>query len=880
MKRISPPGGRFALSAIAVAACFTASNALALGLGRLSVQSALGESLRAEIDITSMTPEEAAGLRVRIASPDAFRAAGIDYNAVLPATQAVLQRRSDGRPFLRLTSNRPVQEPFVDVILELNWSTGRLVREYTMLFDPPTMARAPEAAPTAPATPARITAAPTPTPPSAAETPSTQPPAGPAPRSAERRAVPVPAQSPGASADAAARAASTGADEYRVRPGDSLSRIAARTQRPGVSLDQMLVALFRGNQGAFIDNNMNRLRAGAVLSVPSADAATAASPAEARQVIQAQSEDFGAYRQRLAGVVPAARTDAASRQASGKVEAQVDDRRAGSATAPDKLTLSRGGVATPGSAEDRISKDREKAAADSRLAELNRNVESLARAASAPSGAPATGARAPAPPTAAPTLVAAAPAPAPVAAPTPAPAIAPAPAPAPTPSTAAPTTAAPTTAAAPAASAVAPAAARPASAPAVAAASAARAAPAAPATASSTGVMAWMQENPLLLAAGAAIVALLAGLGIYRVTQRSRRDSGETSFLESRLQPDSFFGASGGQRIDTRDAGTASSSMSYSLSQLDAIGDVDPVAEADVYLAYGRDLQAEEILKEAMRTTPDRAAIRTKLLEVYAKRRDTKGFELLASQLYALTRGQGDDWAKAQEMGALIDPDNAMYRPGGAPANMPPTHDRTGEALGASTMPQSVMPASSSSFRSGFDATTQAQPVSELDLDLDHSASSVAHAATQPLPGPAPGPARRDEPAPMDFDLDAPDLSLPEVPATPSRTPAAAPVAPMPFDLSSISLDLDLPPAPAPSPARSAPATASKQAPSAGFDLDLDDAPDSGNPDDSISRKLDLADEFRQIGDVDGARDLLQEVLAKSTGTVRARAQGMLDELG
>ncbi len=421
-----------------------------------------------------------------------------------------------------------------------------------------------------------------------------------------------------------------------------------------------------------------------------------------------------------------------------------------------------------------------------------------------------------------------------------------------------------TAAVAPAASAAAPAAVRAASAPLVAAASAARATP--PTAPRATGVMAWMEENPLLLAAGAAIVALLAGLGIYRVTQRSRRDSGETSFLESRLQPDSFFGASGGQRIDTRDAGTASSSMSYSLSQLDAIGDVDPVAEADVYLAYGRDLQAEEILKEAMRSTPERAAIRTKLLEVYAKRRDTKGFELLAAQLYALTRGQGDDWAKAQEMGVLIDPDNAMYRPGGAPANMPPSHDRAGEALGASTMPQSVMPANTP-FRSGFDATTQAHPVSDVDLDLGH-ASTTAHAATQPLPTMA----RPAADAPMDFDLDAPDLSLPELPSTP------APAAPMPFDLSSISLDLDLPAEP-PAPAKAATA-ASARGPASSFDLDLDDSLDSGgDADDPISRKLDLAEEFRQIGDTDGARDLLQEVVAKSTGAVRARAQGMLDEL-
>src|SRR4029079_13668309 len=99
-------------------------------------------------------------------------------------------------------------------------------------------------------------------------------------------------------------------------------------------------------------------------------------------------------------------------------------------------------------------------------------------------------------------------------------------------------------------------------------------------------------------------------------------------------------------------------SMTYSLSQLDAIGDVDPVAEADVYLAYGRDLQAEEILKEAMRSSPERLAIRTKLLEVYAKRRDTKGFELLATQLYGLPGGQRDDCAKGHELGRQIAPEH------------------------------------------------------------------------------------------------------------------------------------------------------------------------------------------------------------------------------
>src|SRR6185436_4684751 len=119
LKRTSLYTGRFALTGVAAAALWlTMPDAWALGLGRLAVQSALGETLRAEIDITSLTPEEASNLNVRIAPPESYRNAGVDYNPVLPGTTATLQRRPDGRPYLRLTSDRAVQEPFVDVILE------------------------------------------------------------------------------------------------------------------------------------------------------------------------------------------------------------------------------------------------------------------------------------------------------------------------------------------------------------------------------------------------------------------------------------------------------------------------------------------------------------------------------------------------------------------------------------------------------------------------------------------------------------------------------------------------------------------------------------------------------------------------------------------
>ncbi|MDE1998341.1 MAG: hypothetical protein KGI52_05380, partial [Burkholderiales bacterium] len=162
--------GKFALNRVAVAAACTVltlapAASWALGLGKLNVQSALGEPLQAEIDVSSLSTEEGASLKVRVASTETYRAAGVDYNSVLTATRITLQRRSDGRPYLKITSDRSVQEPFVDVILDLTWSSGRLVREYTLLFDPPstksatTVATAPVISPVPPApTPASVPA--------------------------------------------------------------------------------------------------------------------------------------------------------------------------------------------------------------------------------------------------------------------------------------------------------------------------------------------------------------------------------------------------------------------------------------------------------------------------------------------------------------------------------------------------------------------------------------------------------------------------------------------------------------------------------------------------------------------------------------------------
>ncbi len=838
MKHHKTDAARFALKGVALAAaCLWGAQALALGLGRLQVTSALGETLRAEIDVTSITPEEAASLRLRVAPPDAYRAAGVEYNAALAGAQVQITRRTDGRQVLRVTGDRAVLEPFVDVIIEATWSNGRLVREYTMLFDPPSTRTA--QAPAAPAPAAAPVLSPAPTPSATpAPAPVAEAPRTPAPRAAKQPPM-EPPRPPVASA--APPAASSG-DEIRVRAGDSLSKIASRTAKPGLSLDQMLVALFRGNPQAFVGDNMNRLKAGSVLSVPSAEQAGKLSPAEARDIIVAQSADFAAYRQRLATGTTTKADEAPARQASGKVQTQVDDRKTAAAPSPDRLTLSQGS-AKP---EAQVSRDTQKKDETTRLAELKKNVDDLRKlqgATQAPAGTPPAAAPAPSPAPAVvpPVTVAAAPPPPP-----------PAPAPAPVASAPAVVASAPAPAPAPAAS--------------VAKAPPKPVAPPPP----EPGFMDSLLDNSLLLPGAGVLAVLLAGLGLYKLRGRMRKPAGETSFLESRLQPDSFFGASGGQRIDTRDANVTgsgqSSSMSYSLSQLDAIGDVDPVAEADVYLAYGRDLQAEEILKEAMRSAPERMAIRSKLLEVYAKRRDTKAFELLATQMFNLTRGEGEDWSKAQQLGLSIDPENPLYQPGGAPEEMRSSGEVI-DQLNAATQPY-AQPAQPPKFEPASDATLDSGAL-DLDLGLDMpppsptetttpftTAAGLAPDSTLDLSLPAASEPRtipvKKEPdtgldSSLDFDLGALD-DEPKTVAMPKAKPEPAPDPGLNFAEFSIG----------------------------GEPLEPISEPDTNDP---LARKLELAEEFRQIGDLEGARDLLEEVVAKAEGALQSKAQGMLDKL-
>ena len=862
-----------AIAALLCAGLAQHADVQALALGRIVVQSALGEPLRAQIEIPEINADEASTLTVGLASGDAFSAAGMDFNPALSNLQITLQRRPDGRAYLQLTSTRPVTEPFVDLIVEANWSSGRIVRDYTLLFDPPRLRAATPVAPVAPgvSAPARPTApaaGATPTP-AAPTTQQVQPPSAPAAASLP------PAQAPEPSS------------QVTVVSGDTAGRIAEANRPANVSLDQMLVAMLRSNPRAFIGDNVNRLRAGVVLDLPSAEEASAVGAREARQIIAAQSRDFNEFRRRLAGAAPEADVGQADRQAAGSVQTEVQD-ASPAVTAPDRLTLSK--EATPGQAapEAQIAKERQAEDASNRVAELSRNIEELAQLqpaapppavpaapaaeGSAPAsppadgpavtvpGAPATAtepAATDAPPTESPPAEPAAAAQEPVPPVTPAPVLAPAPVPAPLPD--------------------------------------------------EPSLIDKLRDNPLVIPLAGALLALLAGLGFYRLRQRNKGASVDSSFLESRLQPDSFFGSSGGQRIDTADASVSGSSMVYSPSQLDAAGDVDPVAEADVYLAYGRDLQAEEILKEAMRSTPTRVAIHVKLLEIYAKRRDAKAFEVVATEAYNLTQGQGPEWEHACDIGKELDPSNPLYQPGGSPAV------KLAAAAGVAGGALNTMPFSNSTLSPGGDA----EGGSGLDLDFSFDdpvePAGLADAAPAQVGGesvsamddlkftealtdlpdePAAGPASKS----MDFDLDFPSEPVPLASSAEadraSEGPQEEAVAPT-FDESevlpdfsasdSMPMNLDAPQTEEPSNANGAELMA--------FDLnelnlDLDDGSSAALADveqvteeSPLDTKLSLAEEFRAIGDLEGARSLAEEVLAEASGTLKTKARTFLSDL-
>jgi pilus assembly protein FimV len=668
-------------TAVAISLACLPLAAEAAGLGRLTVYSGLGQPLRAEIEVNAAR-DEFSGMTARLAPPDAFRQAGIDYASTLLGLRFAVEKRSDGKAVIRLSSDRPISDPFVDVLLELNWATGRLVREYTFLLDPPEVAAkvAPAVATVEAKTPAGIktsesrpaaavveekaigqAAAPVAAKPAPVAEPAVvRRPAG--KTKADAKAEVKTEEAPAKAATASAPAGSNIVATRPVKAGDTLRKIASETQHEGVSLEQMLVGLFRANQDAFDGGNMNRMRAGAIIGVPDKEAIAAVSEQQAKKIYVAQSHDWNNYRRKLAGAVAdgAAREEPTGQSAAGRITAKVEDKAKPVNEAKDQVKVAK---SEPGKAgkqssaleEDLIAKDKALKEANQRLAALEKNVAELqkllamksqdmaelqkqaakpeekkpepAKVAEAKPAEPST-AKAPETfpdkiaekaaeaPAATPPAGEEKPpeAPKPVAKPKP---VAPPPPPAPEPS-----------------------------------------------------FIDGLVSDPLPLAGLGGVAALLLGWLFYK-RRRAQADLAPVA-TDNYLPPsmprsDTPVGKPAASADATKTPLTDFSQAGPGTIDTD---EVDPVAEADVYIAYGRDAQAEEILLEAQQKDPQRIAVPAKLLEIYAKRQDGASFEAVARGLQLLTGAVGPDWEKALALGASFDPTNPLYAssPAAAPA--------------------------------------------------------------------------------------------------------------------------------------------------------------------------------------------------------------------
>jgi pilus assembly protein FimV len=687
------------------------------------------------------------------------------------------------------------------------------------------------------------------------------------------------------------------AGEYNVRSGDTLWAIADRMRADKqLTLEQVMVAIFRNNRDAFFRDNVNNLRAGKILKMPERDEIDATPPTEARREFRAQYDSWQEYKLKLAGgsrtlkvaegKAPDEKPTAAPvKDTAAKNVATKETPAAQGKPAKDSqelLKVVRGSteLAKPAPSakpsETESAKDvstRERSALAERVTTLEESLQSkqlenrelteklgqvrsqiknerrlielenqtLARQ----TAKPAKPAEPPAPVAkpepkaeAAPAPIVAVPKKEPEIAKEPQPAPAPAPAPAPKPLPKKP----PAVAAAP---------------------------PEKSFISSILDEVSSLDSSMMPLLGGG--VALVGGAILILYLRRRRRSIAE--FEESILASDAIASSDAASATTSADTtGQVTSGDTSFLSDFSKSGmgqvhtdEVDPIAEAEVYLAYGRDETAEEILKEAIVKNPDRQELKQKLLEIYHQRNDVNAFETLAEELYAALGGRGGKiWEKVEEMGRKLNPENPMFR-GGAPAarraaDKPAERPVAQGMRSAVTQPAASTMAAAAAGGAAVAAATQLvdSHSSSVDFDFETPAASSSTAAPSlefdlsaldEKPASAKGGAAGDDLGGIEFESGSSNLV--DFDATKS---ASVPDAPAGDD--DIKWEVDAP---------AAPAAAAEAGPGSGNGAE-------GGHWDETATKLDLAKAYIDMGDSEGARSILDEVLAEGNEQQKKQA--------
>ncbi len=791
------------------------NSSFALGLGEIHLNSALNEPMNAEIDLIAASPDELAALRAALAPREAFTRYGIDRPPFLSTLTFKVAKSKDGRDVLLVRSTDAIPEPFVTFLVEVNWARGRLMREYTVLLDPPVYTPGENASSSAPVTAPSTAATTSPAPigpsvsaPSAMPSAASPPPAkghrrsrpdasaaassGSAASSTAAAASAPAAESPPLAAGAPAAESSGGPTTVQVAKGDTLTKIArslhADTQ---ANIDQTMIALYRANPEAF-GGNINILRQGSVLRVPGADQLAALNQKEAMGEVHRQMD---AWRSGSGGAAaaPSGRLRLVAPTAGGSSTESAAGARptAGSA----------GSGAETQALKDRV-KDLEGQLADSkRMIDIrNQELSDLQRklagaAAPAPQSA-ATPPKLPAPPPAAapqvPPAAAQPPAASSPAAPPPAPPTAANPLPQPETSTATPT---------------------PAPKPAI-----KKPAPAPPPASGSW--LDWVQENYLLL--GAVLALIVAALGFFAWRRRKQsspagslddlgsvldethisdmRDSSAKLTAMRKGNSDSFvveesgehpvpdFTAETGRFGDTGELKPASPEDTMSSESAVNLDQGDPLAEADFHMAYGLYDQAADLVRIALEREPDRRDLRLKLLEIYFVWGNKEAFLQTAKELAASREhAPAGEWDKIVIMGKQICPDEPMFAstPGGGRGagalvdlNLEGGENRVDiDLFGEPEGERSSLDRGLAKEGEDTAATNESPGLasrSDLDFTLDAPERGADDSPTREMPP-------RDEPtveAEMMNFADAPTAESPALKTTEMRGPKVAPIKP------------------------------------------------------------------------------------------------------
>ncbi len=362
-------------------------SAHAAGLGKLTINSALGQPFNAEIDLVTVESEELSSLIANIASLEAYAQAGLQYDPYFSTFRLSIEPRANGAPYIKISSPQAVNEPFLNLLIELNWASGRLLREYIVLLDPVDTKRPAPVAPvvrtvTEPADPVSLA--------DTVGTETASPPAPPAtviPFEQPQQTPPVPA-----SRSTANQSADT--TYGPVLQGDTLSSIARQVKPDGVNVNQMLVALFRANREAFIANNMNLLRTGVVLKIPGVEESTTITRQQADAEVKLQVSSWQNYRQNLARTAQQSQEQTALKQVdSGQITTTLDDTAKSSRENPQEVlrlssgeNLSNSSDAQSGEnalqrlrmmEEDAIARSMALKEANERIALLETNIDNL-----------------------------------------------------------------------------------------------------------------------------------------------------------------------------------------------------------------------------------------------------------------------------------------------------------------------------------------------------------------------------------------------------------------------------------------------------------------------------------------------------------------------